>query len=159
MLMVGEIYYNTDDIKYYKQKVGSSQITLNEKMELATVGNVLYVKQSTLIPHELKPEVQDGCFTVPPVVMSHCLRFLSYHHLYDIVNRQQALDDLFLKIYEVYFVNEQLVSNSLTILGVCNEIVGDKERAYDCYDTALKCEYYVCRTTAERKVNRMLHEH
>jgi len=146
-------------LKYYKQKVGSSQITLNEKMELATVGNVLYVKQSTLIPHELKPEVQDGCFTVPPVVMSHCLKFLCYHHLYNIVNRQQSLRDLSLTINEKYFVSEDQLSESLTILGVCNEIVGDKDRAYDCYDTALKCEYYVCRTAAERKVNRMLHEH
>jgi hypothetical protein len=43
------------------------------KMKLATIDNVLYSRQSTLIPHELKLEVQDGNVHVPPVVMSHCL--------------------------------------------------------------------------------------
>ena len=62
-------------------------ITLNEKMRLATIDNVWYIRQSTLIPLELKREVQNGHFTVPPVVMSHCVRFLCYHHLYYIVNR------------------------------------------------------------------------
>jgi len=122
-------------------------------MRLAAIDEVLYVKQSTLIPHELKPEVQDGIFDVPPVVMSHCLRFLCYHHLYSIVNRQQSLRDLYLTIEEKYFVTEERLSNSLTILGVCNEIVGDKGRAYYCYDTALQNEYYICPSVAKRKVN------
>ena len=100
MIVLGKNNYTTDDIKYYKQHVGYSKITLNEKMRLATIGTVCYVKQSTLIPHELKPEVQDGGFIVPPVVMSHCPRFLCYHHRYNIVNRQQSLRDLYLAIKE-----------------------------------------------------------
>ena len=55
---------------YYEQKVRCSNITRSEKMRLATIDNVWYVKQSTLIPHELKPEVQDSNFSVPPAVMS-----------------------------------------------------------------------------------------
>ena len=108
---------------------------------MATISNVMYVTQSTLIPHELKPEVQDGNFNVPPVVMSHCLRFLCYHHLDNIVNRQQALDDLFLTINEVYFVTEQRYSNSLTIIGVCNEIVGDKVKAVMMQPYEMSIEY------------------
>jgi hypothetical protein len=126
MIVLGKTNYTTDDIKYYKQNVGSSNITLNEKMKLATIDGVLYIKQSTLIPLELKPEVQDGDFTVPSVVMSHCLRFLCYHHLNNIVNRQQSLRDLYLKMKEGYFVINQMLSNSLTILGVCYEIAGNK---------------------------------
>jgi hypothetical protein len=122
-------------------------------MRLATIGNVWYGKQSTLIPHELKLEVQNGEFPVPPVVMSHCLRFLCYHHLDNIGNRQQALRDLYLAIKERCFITEDKLSNSLTILGVCNEIVGDKEAAYGCYDTALQNEYGICNTAAKRKVN------
>ena len=112
-----------------------------------------YAKQSILIPHELKLEVQDDNLYVPPVVMSHCLRFLCYHHLYNIVNRQQSLLDLYLTIKEKYFVAEEKLSDSLTILGVCNEIVGDKEAAYDCYDTALQCDYGICNSVAKRKLN------
>jgi hypothetical protein len=125
--MLGTFNYTTDDIKNYKHIIGCSTITLNEKMRLATIYNVRYVKQSTLIPHELKPEVQDGGFIVPPVVMSHCLRFLCYHHLYNIVNRQQSLGDLCLTIKKKYFIDANALSDSLTILGVCNEIVGEKE--------------------------------
>ena len=147
------VNYTTNNIKYYTHNIGCSNITLNEKMRLATIDNVFYVKQSTLIPHELKLEVQDGNFTVPPVVMSHCLRFLCYHHLYNIGNRQQALRNLYLTIKERYFVTVDKLSNSLTILGVCNEIVGDKEAAYDCYDTALQNGYMICSTAAKRKVN------
>jgi hypothetical protein len=85
--------------------------------------------------------------------MSHCLRFLCYHHLYNIVNRQQSLRDLYLTIKERYFVPQNQLSHSLTVLGLCNEIVGDKEAAYHCYDAALQCEYHICRTVAKRKVN------
>jgi hypothetical protein len=85
--------------------------------------------------------------------MSHCLRFLCYHHLHNIVNRQQSLRDLYLTINEGYFVPINTLSESLTILGVCNEIVGDKKTAYYCYDIALQNEHYVCRTAAKRKVD------
>ena len=153
MIMLNTNYCITDHIKYYKQNVGCSNITLNERMRMATMDNVLYEKQSTLIPRELKPEVQDGLLSVPPVVMSHCLRFLCYHHLYDIVNRQQALRDLYLTIKERYFIIDNRLSYSLTILGVCNEIVGDTEAAYYCYHAALQNEYEICRTAANRKVN------
>jgi hypothetical protein len=153
MLMLHLDNNTTERIKCYKQNVGCSTITLNEKMRLATIDNVFYVKQSTLIPHELQPEVQDDCFTVPPVVLSHCLRFLCYHHLNNIVNRQQSLRDLYLTIKEMYFIADSTLSNSLTILGVCNEIVGDKETAGRCYNTALQNEYYICPTVAKRKEN------
>jgi hypothetical protein len=82
-----------------------------------------------------------------------CLRFLCYHHLHNTVNRQQSLRDLYLTIQERYLVTDDILSNSLTISGVCNEIVGDKEAAYHCYDDALNNEYTICRTAAKRKAN------
>ena len=145
--------HTTDDIKYYKQHVGYSKITLNEQMKLTMIDDVEYVEQSTLIPHELRPEVQDGLFIAPPVVMSHCLRFLCYHHLHNIDNRQQSLRDLFLTIKERYSVSVDRLSYSQIILGVCNEIVGDRKTAYFCYDNALHNEYLVCPTAAKRKVD------
>jgi hypothetical protein len=153
MIMLGKINYTTDDIKYYKQNVCCSTITLNDKMRLTTLCSVSYVKQSPLMPRELQPEVQEHIFDVPPVVMSHCLRFLCYHHLHNIVNRQQSLRDLYLTIKEKYFIFENELSDSLTILGVCNEIVGDKETADRCYNTALQNEYHICSSVAKRKEN------
>ena len=153
MIKIRLANYNTDKIKYYTQNVGCSTITLNEKMRLATINDVRYYRQSPLIPRELQPEVQDGDLKVSPVVMSHCLRFLCYHHLHNIVNRQQSLRDLYLTIKEMYFIPKNQLSDSLTILGVCNEIVGDKETADRCYNTALQNEYEICRTAAKRKEN------
>ena len=153
MIRLCKANYTTDDSKYYKHNVGCSKITLNEKMRLATINTVFYLKKSTLIPHELEPEVHDDCFEVPPVVLSHCLRFLCYHHLSSIINRQQSLRDLYLTIKEKYFVSENRLSDSLTILGVCNEKVGDKEAADYCYDTALQNKYSICSAAAKRKVN------
>jgi hypothetical protein len=151
MLLLCVANYTTECIKYYKQNVGCSTITLNDKMRLTTIGDVWYSRQSPLMPRELQPEVQDSTFYVPPVVMSHCLRFLCYNHLHNIVNRQQSLRDLNLTIKEKYFIPKNELSNSLSILGVCNEIVDDKETADRCYNTALQNEYYICRTVAKRK--------
>jgi Mg2+ and Co2+ transporter CorA len=153
MLMLGDTNYTTSEIKYYSQNVGCLQITLSEKMKKATIDNVICNKQSTLIPPELRLDVQDGCVTVPPFAMSHCLKFLCHHHLYDIVDRQQSLIELFRTIKDMHFVSEDQLSDLLTILGVCNEIVGDIESANYHYDAALECEYQVCRTAAARKVN------
>ena len=153
MLMLNVSNYTTENIKYYKQNVGCSTITLNEKMRLATICGVWYTRQSPLMPHELQPEVHDGFFYAPPVVMSHCLRFLCYHHLHNIVNRQQSLRDLYLTIKEMYFVTETELSDSLTILGVCSEIAGDKETADRCYYTALQNEHCICFTAAKRREN------
>ena len=151
--MLCKYQHTTDDIKYYKQNVGSLNITLNEKMRLVTLDEVWYIKQSTLIPHELKLEVKDVDLLVPPVVMSHCLRFLCYHHLNNIVNRQQSLRDLYLTIREMDIGDGGCLSNSITILGVCKEIVGDKETAYYYYDHASRIESTVCYSTTERIVN------
>jgi hypothetical protein len=156
MILMGKSNYTTDDILHYKQNVGCSNSTLSEKMRLATVNNVWYVTKSTLIPRDLKPEVLDVPFRVPPVVMSHCLRVLCYHHLYNIVNREHALRDLLLTIEKMHFICDSTSSDSLTILGVCYETVGDKEKAYLCYDTALQIPDEICHTAAKRKVNLIL---
>jgi hypothetical protein len=153
MLMLHVDNYTTERIKYYKQNVGCSTITLNDKMRLAMIGNVCYVEQSPLMPRELQPEVQKGRILVSPVVMSHCLRFLCYHHLHNIVNRQQSLRDLYLTIKEMYFVTGSELSDSLTILGVCNEIAGDNETADRCYKIALQNQHCICRTAAKRREN------
>ena len=153
MIMLDKPKYTSDNIKHYKQNVGCLKITLNEKMRLATIDSVRYVEQSTLIPDELKLEVQDGDFIVPPVVMSHCLRFLCYHHLYNIDNKQQSLRDLYLTIQEGYFIFQELLSPSLTILGVCYEIAGDKKASDYYYDIALQNEYRICPSAVKRKAS------
>jgi hypothetical protein len=69
--------YTTYHVKYYKQVIGCSNITLNEKIRMAAMASVCYGKQSILIPHELKPEVQDDHFIVPPVNESDNLSLMT----------------------------------------------------------------------------------
>ena len=104
-----------------------------------------------MVPCELHVEVQDDGFYVTPVVMSHCLRFLCYHHLSDFCNRKHALRDLHLTIKEEYLVDPTDLSASLVILGVCSEMIGDKETAYQCYDEAMRYEDVICETAELRK--------
>ncbi|XP_052086554.1 uncharacterized protein LOC127723875 [Mytilus californianus] len=134
----------------YRQNVNST-MTLNEKMKVAIISRVMYCKHSSLIPEELQLEVERSFIFYPPVVMSHCLRFLCYHHLGDIFNRQQALRDLFLTVKEQYLIPFDSLSDSLTILGVCYEILGDKDTAHQCYDGALHCDGYKSLTAEKRK--------
>ncbi|VDI82457.1 Hypothetical predicted protein [Mytilus galloprovincialis] len=127
--------------KCYRQNIHSTT-TLIERMKTAAVCHVSYIINSSLIPEELQLEVKDQVLFIPPTVMSHCLRFLCFHHLGDILNRQQSLRDLYLTVKGSYLVPICELSISITIVGVCLEISGDKDKAYQCYEEALKVDHH-----------------
>ncbi|VDI07353.1 Hypothetical predicted protein [Mytilus galloprovincialis] len=138
----------------YRQNVHST-MTFYERMKMAMIADILYIENSSLIPDELQLEVADGELIVPPIIMSHCLRFLSFHHLGDLFNKQQALRDFNLTVKENYMIaSEGLRSNSLTILGVCFELSGDKNAAHQCYDEALQCNTFFS-SSAEKRISKL----
>ncbi|XP_071144080.1 uncharacterized protein [Mytilus edulis] len=139
MVTLRKSYYSEADIYNYRHHLHYS-ISLNAKMKTAVVDEVRYLRQSSLIPNELELEVEDKDFQVPPILMSHCLRFLCYHHIGDTLNRQQALRHLGIP----HYLSDYVLSNCLTLLGVCCEISGDKDAAFHYYDKALKCNDGVC---------------
>ncbi|CAC5390175.1 unnamed protein product [Mytilus coruscus] len=132
MVFLGKNYYSEADI--------DPSIPLNVKMKTAVVDDVTYLQHSSLIPKELELEVEDGCFKIPPFTICHCLRFLCYHHIGDTFNKQQALCHL----HSTYYVSTTVISNTLTLFGVCSEISGDKDEAVHCYDEALRCVFGTC---------------
>ncbi|VDI54291.1 Hypothetical predicted protein [Mytilus galloprovincialis] len=138
------------DINNYKRNV-HCLMTLNAKMKTAVVDDVFYIQHSSLIPQELEMEVEDNAFIVPPFVMSHCLRFLCYHHIGDTYNRQQALRHL----CSLQDVSTHTLSNNLTLAGVCYETSGFKDAAFHCYDKALQCDKRIC-PSAEKRKSRLL---
>lgn len=89
---------------------------------MALIRSISYCAYSSLIPEKLKLEVDTSERLIPPVVISHCLRFLCYHHLCDIVNRQQALRHLYLTVKHEYLITLGELSDSITILGTCYEM-------------------------------------
>ncbi|XP_052080036.1 uncharacterized protein LOC127718122 [Mytilus californianus] len=156
MVLVGCADYCKKDINNYKRNINSA-MTLNERVKIATVGLVRFLRQSTLIPEELRLEVKIKTFKVPPVVMSHCLKFLCYHHLGDMFNRQQALCALHLSVKDESFDLSSLLSEAITVVGVCYEISGDEDAAKQCYEEAMQCYMFVCPTAKIRKFLLMNH--
>ncbi|XP_052086634.1 uncharacterized protein LOC127723958 [Mytilus californianus] len=143
-------HYDENDIKNYRQNVHKS-LNLNAKIKMATVDRTVYMHNSKLIPEELQLEVEKDGISVSPVIMSRFLRLLCYHHLGDILKRQQALRDLYLTVENCPLTKLEEISHSITILGVGYEVSGDKYTAYQCYDEALQCDDSICLSAQTRK--------
>ncbi|XP_071143312.1 uncharacterized protein [Mytilus edulis] len=150
MVHLGQDYCSKAELNNYRHRVHSS-MSLNAKMKTAVVDKVKYVRHSSLIPKELELEVEDTFFGISPFIMSHCLRFLCYHHIGDTFNRQQALRHL--RSPHVGYTN--LLSNTFTLVGVCCEIAGDNDAAFHYYDIALQCDNCIC-SSAEKRKSRLL---
>ncbi|CAC5356548.1 unnamed protein product [Mytilus coruscus] len=148
MFFIDCYLFHQKRINNYRRTVHST-MTLNERIAIATTQHIEYVMHLSLIPEELRMEVENTPICIQPVVVSHCLKFLCYNHLGDFSNRRKSLRDLLSTVTASYVTNT--VSNSLTILGVCYDISGDKDRAYQCYDEALQCPSYVCSSAEARK--------
>ncbi|XP_071144204.1 uncharacterized protein [Mytilus edulis] len=150
MILMGGQNCQDRNVDYYRNHVHST-IKLRDKMRMTVVNNVRYVQYSSLIPQELQLEVEAEFILIPPIVMSHCLKFLCYHHIGDISNRQKALCDLYSTVQARNLIDVNTLSMSLTILGVCFEISGDYIVAYQCYEEALQCECFICVTAETRR--------
>ncbi|XP_063443284.1 uncharacterized protein LOC134723654 [Mytilus trossulus] len=125
MLFMGSNIYTEDCLKNYRQNVHSA-MTLNNRMKIATADCVMYLKDSSLIPTELKLTQGDVTIFVPPLTMSHFFRFLCYHHLGDIPNKRHAIRDLkFTCTVEEKECMEYSPHLNLDILGICYELSGN----------------------------------
>lgn len=138
-LQLGSLFYDNDIMNTYAQNVYETITSLNKRIQLATVSSVTFLQHSSIVPDEFRLEVEDGCFYIPFVVLSYCLKFLSYHHLGNVFKRQQALRDLHLTVEERFFIPAHLESQSLTILGMCCQLNGNINTACQCFDEALQC--------------------
>ncbi|CAC5389559.1 unnamed protein product [Mytilus coruscus] len=150
-LYIGFLTFPQDIINNYAKNFCTKNVTLNEKAKLATITNFTYLKRSSLIPLELSLEVENNELYVPPVVLTHCLRVLCFHHLGETFNTLQAWQDLNLTVGEKYFITSCLTSETLTILGVCCEVSGDIDSAYVCYDTVSRIHVGTNNTAEIRK--------
>ncbi|XP_071154877.1 uncharacterized protein [Mytilus edulis] len=148
-LVYKDCIYWEQCINRYRHNVHYKR-TSNERMKIATIDLIYYLQHSSLIPKELQLEVEYGDFSIPPITMSHCLRFLCYHHQGNTLNRQHALRDLYSAVKDDFVKGLKKISDSLTVLGVCMELSGDKNKAYNCYQNALQCEFIICSSAKVR---------
>lgn len=155
-IYLGSATYDQVIMNKYAQSFYAKEIRLHEKARLATISFVAYLRHSSLIPEELQMYVNSDSISVPPVVLSHCLRFLCYHHLGKIVNRQQALQNLYLTIKEKYFIFPHEIPESLIILGICYKLSGDINSAYQCFNNWLQRYDYIGRILKTERIKNYL---
>ncbi|CAC5378297.1 unnamed protein product [Mytilus coruscus] len=155
LLTIG--YSEFDEILYQSQIC--KHLTLGEKMKIGTIDCVIYNSGSCLIPEELRLYVMDDELMVLPDVMSHCLRFLCYHHLHEISMRNEALCDLQKSAESVIpGTLDHAISPSFTISGVCNAIAGRKQCAFNCYKNALDCRGVRCKGAGRGLIDLVLNK-
>ena len=145
----------TPDKVYYQNNLSSEQyaliktrmiqsISITRVLKLLLVRHVDFTQQSTLIPEELELEVVNDVHDVhslPPVVYSHCIRFLCNYHLNNVNQCLSALADLQLTISEDYFISDNINrSNSYNCLGVAYALIGNYESAAHAYHQAIELD-------------------
>jgi hypothetical protein len=74
--------------------------------------------------------------------MTTCVLFVAHHIICSVIGLFQYYH-IYLTIEEKYFIGDNMLSISLTILGVCNWLVGDKEAAYYYYDNHVMTVVYL----------------
>ncbi|VDI42874.1 Hypothetical predicted protein [Mytilus galloprovincialis] len=150
MLYLGCAFYLSKTFCTYQRLAYCQQITLMNRIRLATMGDIIFIKGSPLIPRELQFEAQDFKLRVPPVVMCHCLKFLCYYHLNDFYKRKLSLQDLRRTIQNEYFLAKNEMSVCYTLLGVCYELANNTDLAYRSYINAVRCEGELCKSAKFR---------
>jgi hypothetical protein len=126
---------NVTDWQYELIKTRTVQsLGITNMLKLLSVSFVKFTPQSTLIPEELKLEVFNSIYIVPPVVYSHFLLFLCHFHLNNENQCYNSLRDLQLTISEDYFIVGTIErSYSYNCLGVAYQLIGKcalAERAF-----------------------------
>ena len=77
---------------------------------------------------------------VPPLVMTNFLSFLSYHYLQKIQDSRSALQDLTMLVHydDGYHLCDRDKAISWQVLGICQQMSGDRQGAYLSYCNALQ---------------------
>ena len=77
---------------------------------------------------------------MPPLVMTNFLSFLSYHYLQKIRDSRSALQELTMLVHydDGYHIHATMKAISWQVLGICQQMSGDRLGAYQSYTNALQ---------------------
>ena len=131
--------YTDEEKERYMDSICGRGLTLEEKMKVAMINNIVLLDDSSVVPKEFQPEVNHcrPLYVMPPVAYAYSIQFLCYHHLNDSENKIKAIRRLEKVVLGKYFVLDRHFSNALTLLGACYETIGDLINAKRCYLLAL----------------------
>ena len=135
------MYYLHVDPERYIEAVGGQ--SWSNKMR-QTVAEIKLLNMICYIS-ELTPEQQSGMqnyvtfLLIPPFVLLHMLEFLCYRHV-DPMRAQAALDDLQVLVHHDHGVFVPVVHRDISweILGICQQMTGNRQAALHSYRQSLK---------------------
>ncbi|XP_071124028.1 uncharacterized protein [Mytilus edulis] len=122
---MSNIHYQLLKLKLF-QKISVPQL-----WKIILVDLMKFTINSSLIPKELKMEVENGSYYISSIVYSYFLNILCHYQLNNARQCQDCLYTLQHVIEENYFIenSEQLHSKAYTILGTVFQLLGDSESA------------------------------
>ena len=131
--------YTQDQKEMYTNSVCGLGLSLEAKMKVAIINNIVLLDNSSIVPVEFQPEVDHNrsLYVMPPVAYAHSIMFLCFHHLRDDANKIKSIRRLEEVVIGKYYVLDRHFSNALTLLGACYEVIGDLSNAKRCYLMAL----------------------
>ncbi|CAC5377176.1 unnamed protein product [Mytilus coruscus] len=95
------------------------QMNIAQLKQMLSINEVLFFKNSTLLPDEFRIIEETLGYVVPPVVYAHSIRFLCHYHLNNSIQCQHSLKDLQLIMEKDYFISDDSVKAlSYNILGI-----------------------------------------
>ena len=121
---LSDIHYELISLHMFKQ------MSIVQLTKLLLVKEVRLIKNSYFTPDEFKIADNTKHYRIPPVVYIHSLRFLCHYHLNNIIQCRHSLIDLQITIdKELFISNVAQKAESLHILGIIFQLVGDKKSA------------------------------
>ena len=131
--------YTQHQKERYMDTVCGRGLSLEAKMKVAMINNIVLLDDSSIVPVEFQPEVNNcrPLYVMPPVAYAYSIQFLCFHHLSDSENKTKTLRHLEEVVMAKYYVLDRHFSNALTLLGACYEVIGDLSNAKRYYIMAL----------------------
>ncbi|CAC5387575.1 unnamed protein product [Mytilus coruscus] len=117
------------------------KMTLVKLWKNLLINEVLFLKNSTLIPDVLKFEVESNDFQIPAVVYIHFLLFLCHYHLNNTMQCDASIRDLQLTIEESFFIASSTSKYiSFSVLGIACQLKGDIESTKRIYWQSMRLQ-------------------
>ncbi|VDI66293.1 Hypothetical predicted protein [Mytilus galloprovincialis] len=148
-----KLYYGANVSEVHRELFCSRtlrKLGIIRMLRLISISFVVFHPESSLIPGEIKLDVLNVPYVLPPVVYLHFLTFLCHYHLHNVRNLQKSLGDLCITIKTNYFISDfSTKAAAYDCLGVAFQIIGDLESAREIFvrsinlypDLLLNCSF------------------
>ena len=102
--------------------------------------NTVITIPELLIEHEAAANLSTDYIIMPPLVLTNFMTFLCYHHMQRSQESRSALQELIMLVHyddnNHIYVRDRAIS--WQVLGICQQMSGDRQTAYQSYNNALQ---------------------